>query len=423
MASFIICQIRANLDQGVRVLDLLNELEVRKELKIKNSDPLILKMSISNKNGKSMKLTKSIKIGLVVICTSFLYACSGGNEEVSEGGTMAVEQKIYNWKLVTAWPKNFPGLGSAPENFADKVRAMSNGRMNIRVYGAGEMVPALEIFDAVSAGTAQLGHGAAYYWKGKAPEAQFFTALPFGMNGREMEAWIRYGGGAELWRELYEPFNLIPMPGGNTGVQMGGWFNKEINSLDDFRGLKMRIPGLAGDVLESLGGVPVNLPGGELYTSLQTGVIDATEFNGPYNDLAFGFYDIADYYYYPGWHEPGSVMEFIFNKELFEGLPEDLQAIMLTAAEAASLDMTDEFTARNSSALKELVDEHGVVLRRFPDDLIVALNSLSQGVIDDLGELSPISERIHASYREFEENVKNFHRISEEAYTEARNLE
>lgn len=371
-----------------------------------------------------MKITNIIKAGLTIICVASLYAC-GGSEQASStstGGEVAEVQQTYSWKLVTAWPKNFPGLGSAPEIFAQKVEAMSGGRMKIKVYGANEMVPALEVFDAVSAGTAELGHGAAYYWKGKAPEAQFFTALPFGMNGREMEAWIRYGGGGELWRELYEPFNLIPMPGGNTGVQMGGWFNKEINTLEDFKGLKMRIPGLAGDVLEQLGGVPVNLPGGELYTSLQTGVIDATEFNGPYNDLAFGFYDIAEYYYYPGWHEPGSVMEFIFNKELFEALPEDLQAIMMTAAEASSLDMTDEFTARNSTALKELVEEHGVELRQFPDDLIKELHRLSQGVIDDLGEVSPISERIHASYREFEENVSRFHRISEEAYTQARNL-
>ena len=361
-------------------------------------------------------------ISALLISAVLVYGCGGNNEQAADGGYAQEPQKTYNWKLVTAWPKNFPGLGSAPEIFAKKVEAMSAGRIKIRVYGAGEMVPALEVFDAVSAGTAEIGHGAAYYWKGKVPEAQFFTALPFGMNGREMESWIRYGGGIELWKELYEPFNLIPVSGGNTGVQMGGWFNKEINSTEDFSGLKMRIPGLAGNVLKRLDGVPVNLPGGELYTSLQTGVIDATEFNGPYNDLAFGFHDIADYYYYPGWHEPGSVMEFIFNKEIIEALPADLQAILLSAAEAASLDMTDEFTARNSTALKELVEEHGVVLRKFPDDLVRELHRISIEVIDELGEVSPIGERIHASYREFEENVSNFHRISEQAYTEAREL-
>lgn len=358
-------------------------------------------------------------LGFVLACG--LSACEGERDQAVEG-TAAASAKTYQWKLVTAWPKNFPGLGTAPEIFAQKVEAMSGGRIKIRVYGANEIVPALEVFDAVSAGTAEIGHGAAYYWKGKVPEAQFFTALPFGMNGREMEGWIKYGGGGDLWRELYAPFNLIPVAGGNTGVQMGGWFNKEIKSLEDFQGLKMRIPGLGGEVVERLGGVPVNLPGGELYTSLQTGVIDATEFNAPYNDLAFGFQDIARYYYYPGWHEPGSVMEFLFNKRLLESLPDDLQAILLNAVEAAALDMTDEFTVRNSIALKELVEVHGVELRQFPDDLIKELQRVSQEVISELGSLTPMAERIYASYRDFEASVREYHDISEEAYIKARSL-
>ena len=363
-----------------------------------------------------------MKTGLAAAVLLLLQACGGDAPGAVAGDSAAAPQQTYEWKLVTAWPKNFPGLGHAPEVFAEKVEAMSNGRMKIRVYGDGELVPALEVFNAVSAGTAELGHGAAYYWKGKAPEAQFFTALPFGMNGREMESWIQYGGGQQLWDELYEPFNLIPIPGGNTGVQMGGWFTKEINSKEDFQGLKMRIPGLAQDVLSRLGGVPVNMPGSELFTSLQTGVIDATEFNGPYNDLAFGLYEVSDYYYYPGWHEPGSVMEFLFNKEKFESLPADLQEILRTAAEAASLDMTNEFTARNTISLTELVNKHGVELREFPDDLMQELNKISQEVIDELADLSPIGARIHASYREYETNVKQFHAVSEEAYTRARKL-
>lgn len=372
-----------------------------------------------------MKIKPRLKISVILICSILVTACGQDNEQIvaTEASPGAVNtQQTYNWKLVTSWPKNFPGLGAAPELFAQKVELMSGGRIKIRVYGAGEIVPALEVFDAVRAGTAEIGHGAAYYWKGKVPEAQFFTALPFGLNGREMDSWIRYGGGGELWRELYEPFNLIPVRGGNTGVQMGGWFNKEINSVEDFKGLKMRIPGLAADVLERIGGVPVNLPGGELYTSLQTGVIDATEFNGPYNDLAFGFHDIAQYYYYPGWHEPGSVMEYIFNKEIFESLPTDLQEILLAAAEASNLDMTDDFTASNSRALQVLVEEHNVEIRKFPDDLMRELHRISDEVVTELGTVSPIAERIYASYREFEATVKSFHKISEEAYIEARNL-
>lgn len=368
-----------------------------------------------------MRIISKPLLAATVLLGTLLAGC-GGDSGTAAGDGAAVAQQSWNWKLVTAWPKNFPGLGRAPELFAQKVEAMSGGRMKIRVYGAGELVPALEVFDAVSAGTAEIGHSSAYYWKGKVPEAQFFSVLPFGMNGHEMEGWIAYGGGGELWRELYAPFNLIPMRGGNTGVQMGGWFNKEINSVADFRGLKMRIPGLGGDVLTRLGGVSVNLPGDNLYTSLQTGVIDATDWTGPYNDLAFGFQDIARYYYYPGWHEPGAVIEFIFNKRLYESLPPDMQAILETAAEAVDLHMSDEFTARNAAALKELKEKHGVEPRRFPDDLLRELDQVSQQVIDELGQLSPMGARILESYRAFETTVSEWTDISDKAYHEARNL-
>ena len=351
-----------------------------------------------------------------------LVACGGGkNERASVAVEEAVQaQQTYEWKLVTTWPKNFPGLGETPERFADLVEEMSNGRMSIRVYGAGEIVPALEVFDAVSAGTAEIGHSAAYYWRGKAPEAQFFGAVPFGLNAEEMESWVSYGGGQELWEEVYAPFNLIPMLGGNTGVQMGGWFNKEINSLEDFQGLTMRIPGLGGEVVERIGGVPVNLAAGDIYTSLQTGVIDATEFVGPQNDLALGFHDVADYYYFPGWHEAGSLQEFMLNKEMFEALPKDLQTIMQTAATAVGSMMADQFRVQNSTAFATLVEEHGVDVRQFPDDLIAELYDVSQEVINELGQSSEIGERILASYRAFEAKIKNYQDISEEAYIRVR---
>ena len=226
-------------------------------------------------------------------------ACSGPEPGVTQ---QAVEpQQVYQWRMVTTWPKNLPGLGTAPERMAENIRTMSQGRLNIKVYGAGEVVPALEVFEAVSQGTVQMGHGAAYYWRGKVPIAQFFTAVPFGLTAQEMNGWLLHGGGMELWRELYARYNLVPIPGGNTGVQMAGWFNREINSLDDFKGLKMRIPGMGGEVFERAGGTAINLPGGEIFTSMQTGVIDATEWVGPYNDLAFGLHQVARYYYYPGW--------------------------------------------------------------------------------------------------------------------------
>ncbi len=356
----------------------------------------------------------------LIIGCALLVACGAETESTGVTGEALQAQQTYEWKLVTTWPKNFPGLGEAPERFADLVEEMSSGRMMIRVYGAGEIVPALEVFDAVSAGTAEIGHSAAYYWKGKAPEAQFFGAVPFGLNAEEMESWISFGGGQELWEEVYEPFNILPMLGGNTGVQMGGWFNKEINSLQDFQGLTMRIPGLGGEVIERIGGVPVNLAAGDIYTSLQTGVIDATEFVGPLNDLALGFYDVADYYYFPGWHEAGSLQEFLFNKETFEALPQDLQAIMRTAASSVSASMADQFRVQNSNALVTLLDEHGVELRQFPADLTAELYDVSQDIIDELGRSSEIGQRILSSYRAFEAHIKDYQDISEEAYIRVR---
>ncbi|MBE9567764.1 MAG: TRAP transporter substrate-binding protein, partial [Proteobacteria bacterium] len=224
---------------------------------------------------------------------------------------IASAKTTIKWKMVTTWPKNFPVLGTGANELAKLITEMSDGRIKVKVYGAGELIPAFEVFDAVSRGTAQIGHGSAYYWKGKIEEAQFFSTVPFGMNAQEMTAWLYYGGGMELWKETYEPFGIIPAAAGNTNVQMAGWFNKEINGVDDLKGLKMRIPGLGGEVLKRAGGTPVNLPGGELFTSLKTGAIDATEWVGPYNDLAFGLHKAAKYYYYPGWHEPGTTLEAI----------------------------------------------------------------------------------------------------------------
>ena len=203
------------------------------------------------------------------------------NEESDSEVDIIDKDKTYNWRLVTSWPKNYPGLGMAPERIADLVEEMSDGQMKITVYGAGEQVPAFGVFDAVSSGSHQMGHSGGYFWKGKVPAAQFFTSVPFGLTADEINAWVYKGGGLELWREVYEPFNIYPIPAGNTGTQMFGWFNKEINSLDDIKGLKMRIPGIGGEVLKEAGGIPVTLPGGELYTALQTGVIDATEWVGP----------------------------------------------------------------------------------------------------------------------------------------------
>ncbi len=349
-----------------------------------------------------------------------LAGCGGTQAPVADGAAAAQPQQVYEWRLITTWPKNLPGLGTAPENLANRLREMSNGRLNIKVYGAGELVGAFGVFDAVSQGTAQMGHGAAYYWRGKIPVAAMFATVPFGMNAQEMNGWLHYGGGMDLWRQLYERFNLVPLASGNTGVQMAGWFNKEINSVADLKGLRMRIPGLGGEVLQRAGGVAVNLPGDQVFTSLQTGVIDATEWVGPYNDLALGLHSIAKYYYYPGWHEPGPTLEAIVNKEAWDSLPRDLQLMIETASRMVNEDMLSEFVARNNAALQTLLDEHGVELRRLPDDVIDRLKSLSEQVVREAVGDDPLAQEIYASYTQFLEEVKAYHAVSEQAYLEVR---
>jgi len=329
-------------------------------------------------------------------------------------------KKTIKWKMVTTWPKNFPGLGTGANKLAKLITEMSGGRLKVKVYGAGELVPAFEVFDAVSRGTAQMGHGSAYYWKGKIEEAQFFSTVPFGLNGQEMTSWLHHGGGMELWNEVYEPFGVIPAAAGNTGVQMAGWFNKEINSLEDLKGLKMRIPGLGGEAFKRAGGTPVNLPGGELFTALKTGALDATEWVGPYNDLAFGFYKAAKYYYYPGWHEPGTTLEATINKQAYESLPKDLQAIVMNACNVVNQDMLLEYTARNNAALDTLLNKYKVDMRKLPDDVLDKLRVLSEEVVLELASKDKRAKKIYNSFDKFRKQVVDWHKISEQAYYNVR---
>lgn len=326
----------------------------------------------------------------------------------------------FEWSAVTSWPPKYPGLGIAVDNLAERIASASDGRMTIKVYAAGELVPAFEVFDSVSRGTVECGHGASYYHKGKLDAAQFFTAIPFGMNFGELNGWLYYGGGLELWRELYQPFNLVPFPAGNTGVQMGGWFNREINSINDLKGLKMRIPGLGGEVLRRAGGTPVTLPGSEIFTSLQQGAIDATEWVGPYNDVAFGLHKAAKYYYYPGWQEPGPTLEFIVNRKAWDSLPADLQALVDVCCQAINLDMNAEYMHGNAEALARLVQDPNVELRPFPKDVLEHLEKISEEVIDELVAKDPAAAKIYASFDSFRQKSILNQRISEQAFLETR---
>jgi len=351
---------------------------------------------------------------------------AGGTSLALAAGTVGIKtvraDTTYQWKMVTAWPKNFPGLGTGANRLAELIGEMSGGRIRVKVYGAGEMVPAFEVFDAVAQGTAEMGHSAANYWKGKIEAAQFFTAVPFGMTAQEMNGWLHHGGGLELWTELYARFGLVPALAGNGGVQMGGWFNKEIKSIADLKGLKMRIPGLGGEVLKRAGGIPVNLPGSDLFTALQSGAIDATEWIGPYNDLAFGLYKAAKYYYYPGFHEPGGALEVIINQDAFKTLPADLQSSVLNACKVLNQDLLAEYTARNPIALRTLIEKHGVALRRYPDEVLIELHRLSREVVSEFAEKDGFSRKIYTSFRKFLDQSKDWSNLSELAYLQARNL-
>lgn len=352
-----------------------------------------------------------------------LSGCSDQPTETADTTADAAQPgQQYEWKMVTTWPKNFPGLGTSANDLAAAIEAMSGGRLKVKVYGAGELVGPFESFDAVSRGTAQMGHSGAYYWKGKVEAAQFFSSVPFGLTAQEMNGWLYFGGGLELWRELYEPFGIIPFPAGNTGTQMGGWFNKPIDSIADLKGLKIRMPGLGGEVLTRAGATTVNLPGGEIFTALQSGAIDATEWVGPYNDLAFGLHKAARYYYYPGWHEPGSTIELLVNQEAYNALPADLQEIIAQATTQANLRMLSEFTARNSAALATLVSDHDVELRAFPPAVLEELQKQTQVVFDELADRDPKAAKVYRSFSQYRRQVMEWHAISEQAILATRPL-
>ncbi|MFK8054399.1 MAG: TRAP transporter substrate-binding protein [Woeseiaceae bacterium] len=340
----------------------------------------------------------------------------------ASNGTPAAKAKTFDWKMVTTWPPNFPGLGTGASNLAKRIQAASGGRIKIRVFAGGELVPPLEVFDAVSQGTAEIGHGGAYYWKAKVEAAQFMGTFPFGLNAAEMNAWFYYGDGLKLWREIYEPFGLVPFPAGNTGGQMGGWYNKKIDSMADLKNLKMRIPGLGGEVFARAGGTPVLLPGSEIFTALQTGSIDATEWVGPYNDIAFGLHKVARYYYYPGWHEPGPTLEAMINAEAWASLPDDLQEIVRVCCQSVNCDMLAEYTYRNAEAFQTLQNDPNVEVLKFPDEVLIGMREHTKAVIDELTARNADAKKIYASLQAFLQKSAPFQEISEGSLLAARKL-
>lgn len=312
----------------------------------------------------------------------------------------AEDSKQFNWKLVMSWPKKFPGLASEMDWFVEELKKVSQGRLNVTLYGGGELVPAFEVFNAVSDGTAEMGHGTPYYWKGKMPEAELFTSVPFGMMADEFNSWFTQDEGRKLLSEVYKPHGVLPFTGGNTMAQMGGWFNKEIKSVEDLKGLKIRMPGIGGEVYKMAGASPISIPGAEIFTSMQSGVIDATDWVAPWNDMAFGLYKVAKYYY-KGWQEPCAFMEVLINEKAFNSLPDELKSVVENTCAALNQRIMSAFIKNNAIALKTLMEKHKVEIREFPESVIKVFKENTEKYLDVYAGKSDLAKRIVESYRSY----------------------
>lgn len=357
----------------------------------------------------------------VILGTVGTYFASGLSKNKASGvSSPNVNSGKRELTMVSTWPRNFPGLGIGAQRVADQITTATEGRISVKLHASGELVPPLECFDAVVNGTADCFHGASYYWQGKHKALNFYTAVPLGFTANELMAWVLFGGGQSLWDEIYEGFGLKGLIAGNTGVQTGGWFRKEINSLEDFKGLKMRIPGLGGAVLNKIGGESITLPGSEIFGALQSGAIDATEWVGPYNDLAMGFYKVAKYFYYPGFHEPGSGLEFTMRKDVWDSFSKSDQTLIQAVCNAESTVMLAEYNAANSDSLDILVNKHGVKVKKFNDTIFNALAKESHAVVREVAEADRMTKRVYESYIKFRKKAVNWTKLSEQAYTNAR---
>ena len=325
-------------------------------------------------------------------------------------------------RMATSWPKDFPGLGEMANRFAAAMHDMTDGRIDIKVYSAGELVGALECFDAVSTGAADMYHAAEYYWQGKSKAFSFFTAVPMGMTAAEIMGWIEFGGGQKLWDELSADFNIKPFQAGNTGHQTGGWFKREMNSLEDFKGLNMRMPGLGGEVIRRLGGAAVRLSGGEIYQSLQSGAIDATEWVGPWNDYALGFYREAPYYYSPGFHEPGAALGLGINLDVWNSFSASDQALISQACKSANSSSIGQYTVENAKSLAVLKTEHGIAPRFFSDEIMAEIGRISEDVVEEFGNSDARTRKIYESYFAARNKYRGWTEMSDGRYIRAREI-
>ena len=391
---------------------------------------ILFRMIARVRDGKVQHRITGVKMkkysALLLLVLVFLSAC-GSEQAATETDTAdvssQVNNKVYHWRLAESWPTNFPIFDKAAKQMAEDVKRMSQGRLIISVDSANKHKAPLGVFDMVKAGQYQMGHSASYYWKGKDFNTVFFTTMPFGLIAPERYAWFYYGGGKELMHKVYDKYGMISLPGGNTGNQMGGWFRKEINSLDDLHGLKMRIPGFAGEIFAKVGAKPTNIPAGELYTSLERNTIDALEWAGPALDLGMGFHKIAPYYY-TGWHEPASELQYLINKKAFDELPEDLQLILTNATRVAAFDMFADITHENGVNLEKIKTEFpDVKIRSFPKEVLRELEKANDELLDEFAAKDPLTKEIVDSLRAYKKRMRAWTKISEQAYLESTEIE
>lgn len=329
-------------------------------------------------------------------------------------------QEATRWRMVTSWPRNLPGPGMNAQRLADRITAMSGGRLTVELFAAGEVVPALQVFEAVYAGAADMAHTASFYWAGKVPAAPFFTTVPFGLTPAEHAAWIEHGGGQALWDELYAPFGLKPFMAGNSSLQMGGWLTREIATLKDLTGLKLRSAGLGGELFQRLGATTVSLGVPDIYPALQNGAIDGVEFLGPASDLAAGFHQLAKLYYWPTFTKPNGTAECLIGLPKWEALPADLQAVVANACMAENAYTLAEADWRDALALETLVKEHGVELKRWPDAIVDAARQAADDLLAAFDARGGIEQRIYKSYTGARRQTAEWSRVSAEAFLAAR---
>lgn len=334
----------------------------------------------------------------------------------------AISQGIKELKLVSTYPKNFPGLGTSANRVTKRITAATNGRVRVKLFDGGELVPPFGVFDAVSLGNADMYFSADYYFPSKSQAFNFFTTVPFGMTAPEHYAWIRYGGGQKLWDDLHGQFGMKPFIGPSTGVQMGGWLNKKITKIDDFKGVKFRMPGLGGEVLRSIGVAIVNLPPPEIFPALQSGAVDGAEWVGPWHDLAFGFHKVVKNYHYPGFHEPGTMNSYAVNLKFWNSLSQEDRDIIELVLEAESFIQTSEYDGASPGALAKLTRELGVELVKYPDDLLAELGRNSGKVVDAIGNTDATTKKVWDSYRNFRKVAIEWSKIGVQGFMNARSL-